>query len=140
MKCQAKPSGGRVPTVLVADDDRAVRALVRMTLLARGWRVLEATTPEETLTVARRDHPEIVLLDVLFEGSALDGLGVCRELRNSSATRGVRVVMLTARDDPETRASASAVGATTYMVKPFGPPDLIRMLELVLDQSTPDTA
>jgi len=64
---EAKRPDAHVPTVLVADDDRAVRALVRVTLMAQGWRVLEATTPEETLTVARRDHPEIVLLDVLFE-------------------------------------------------------------------------
>jgi DNA-binding NarL/FixJ family response regulator len=131
-------SDGRVPTVLVADDDRAVRALVRVTLMAQGWRVLEATTPEETLTVARREHPEIVLLDVLFEGSPRDGFVICRELRSSGATRDVRVVMLTARDDPESRAFASAVGATAYIVKPFGPLDLVRMLQLVLDQPTPD--
>lgn len=134
----AKRSDGHVPTVLVADDDRAVRALVRVTLMAQGWRVLEATTPDETLAVARRDHPEIVLLDVLFEGSPRDGFMVCRELRSSGATRDVRVVMLTARDDPESRAFASAVGATAYIVKPFGPLDLVRMLQLVLDQPTPD--
>jgi DNA-binding NarL/FixJ family response regulator len=135
---EAKRPDAHVPTVLVADDDRAVRALVRVTLMAQGWRVLEATTPEETLTVARRDHPEIVLLDVLFEGSARDGFVVCRELRSTGATRDVRVVMLTARDDPESRAFASAVGATAYIVKPFGPLDLVRMLQLVLDQPTPD--
>jgi two-component system nitrate/nitrite response regulator NarL len=135
---EAKRPDGHVPTVLVADDDRAVRALVRVTLMAQGWRVLEAATPEETLTVARREHPEIVLLDVLFEGSARDGFVVCRELRSSGATGDVRVVMLTARDDPESRAFASAVGATAYIVKPFGPLDLVRMLQLVLAQPTPD--
>jgi DNA-binding NarL/FixJ family response regulator len=135
---EAKRSHEHVPTVLVADDDRAVRALVRVTLMAQGWRVLEATTPDETLAVARRDKPEIVLLDVLFEGSARDGFVVCRELRSSGATRDVRVVMLTARDDPESRAFASAVGATAYIVKPFGPLDLVRMLQVVLEQPTPD--
>jgi DNA-binding NarL/FixJ family response regulator len=135
---EAKRSDEHVPTVLVADDDRAVRALVRVTLMAQGWRVLEATTPDETLAVARRDKPEIVLLDVLFEGSARDGFVVCRELRSSGATRDVRVVMLTARDDPESRAFASAVGATAYIVKPFGPLDLVRMLQIVLEQPTPD--
>lgn len=124
--------------MLVADDDRAVRALARVTLTAQGWRVLEAATPEQTLTVARRDHPQIVLLDVLFEGSPRDGFMVCRELRSSPTTRDVRVVMLTARDDPESRAFASAVGATAFIVKPFGPLDLVRMLQLVLDQPTPD--
>src|SRR6266508_2619902 len=69
---------------------------------------------------------------------ARDGFVVCRELRSSAGTRDVRVVMLTGRDDPESRAFASAVGATAYIVKPFGPLDLVRMLRLVLDQPTPD--
>jgi len=135
---EATRSDGRVPTVLVADDDRAVRALVRVTLMAQGWRVLEATTPDETLAVARRERPEIVLLDVRFEGSERDGFVVCRELRSGGATGDLRVVMLTARDDAESRAFASAVGATAYIVKPFGPLDLVRMLQLVLDQPTSD--
>jgi DNA-binding NarL/FixJ family response regulator len=135
---EATVTGGPTPTVLIADDDRAVRALVRVTLVAQGWRVLEAATPEESLTVARRDQPQIVLLDVTFEGSSSDGFVVCRELRSSGSTRDVRVVMLTARDDPESRAFASAVGATAYIVKPFGPLDLVRMLQLVLEQSTPE--
>src|SRR5437867_7889148 len=74
----------------------------------------------------------------MFEGSARDGFVVCRELRSSGGTRDTRVVMLTARDDAESRAFASAVGATAYIVKPFGPLDLVRMLRLVLEQPTPD--
>ena len=138
MRGEANRSEERAPTVLVADDDRAVRALVRVTLSAQGWKVLEATTPDETLAVARRDQPQIVLLDVTFEGSPRDGFVVCRELRSSAGTKDVRVVMLTARDDAESRAFASAVGATAYIVKPFGPLDLVRMLQLVLEQPTAD--
>ena len=138
MRDEAKRPQQRAPSVLIADDDRAVRALVRVTLMAQGWRVLEATTPDETLTVARREQPEIVLLDVTFEAKERDGFVVCRELRSAGATRDIRVVMLTARDDPESRAFASAVGASAYIVKPFGPLDLVRMLQLVLDQPTPD--
>ena len=135
---QTKRPDEHIPSVLIADDDRAVRALVRVTLMAQGWRVLEAATPDETLSVARQEQPQIVLLDVTFEGNARDGFVVCRELRSSGATRDVRVVMLTARDDPESRAFASAVGATAYIVKPFGPLDLVRMLRIVLEQPTPD--
>jgi DNA-binding NarL/FixJ family response regulator len=138
LRDEPKRSSEHAPTVLVADDDRAVRALVRVTLMAQGWRVIEATTPDETITVAGRERPAIVLLDVMFPGSPRDGFVVCRELRSSVATHDVRVVMLTARDDAESRAFASAVGATAYIVKPFGPLDLVRMLQLVLDQPTPD--
>jgi CheY-like chemotaxis protein len=138
MRDEAKASEVRAPSVLISDDQASVRALVRVTLMAQGWRVLEATTPGETLTVARREQPEIVLLDVLFAGAERDGFVVCRELRTAPETRDIRVVMLTARDDPESRAFASAVGATAYIVKPFGPLDLVRMLKVVLDQPTPD--
>lgn len=138
VRAEAKRAEESAPTVLVADDDRAVRALARVTLTAQGWRVLEAATPDETLAIARRDQPQIVLLDVMFEGSARDGFVVCRELRSSGGTRDVRVVMLTARDDAESRAFASAVGATAYIVKPFGPLDLVRMLQIVLEQNTAD--
>jgi DNA-binding NarL/FixJ family response regulator len=135
---EAKRLDVRAPSVLIADDHGAVRALVRVTLMAQGWRVFEATTPDETIAAARREQPEIVLLDVAFEGNVRDGFVVCRELRSAPETRDVRVVMLTARDDPESRAFASAVGATAYIVKPFGPLDLVRMLQVVLDQPTPD--
>lgn len=138
MRDEATRSAEHAPTVLVADDERAVRALVRVTLMAQGWRVIEATTPDETLVVARRERPAIVLLDVTFEGNARDGFVVCRELRGPGGTPDVRVVMLTARDDPESRAFASAVGATAYIVKPFGPLDLVRMLRIVLEQPTAD--
>src|SRR5258705_10356182 len=138
MRDEARVLDVRAPSVLIADDHAAVRALVGVTLMAQGWRVLEAATPSETLTVARREQPEIVLLDVLFTGAERDGFVVCRELRSAPETRDIRVVMLTARDDPESRAFASAVGATAYIVKPFGPLDLVRMLKVVLDQPTPD--
>ena len=138
MRDEPRPPVVRAPSVLIADDHAAVRALVRVTLMAQGWRVLEATTPGETLTIARREQPEIVLLDVIFAGTERDGFVVCRELRSAPETRDIRVVMLTARDDPESRAFASAVGATAYIVKPFGPLDLVRMLKVVLDQPTPD--
>jgi CheY-like chemotaxis protein len=119
------------PTVLVADDDPAIRALVRVTLAAQGWNVIEAATPVECLALARRHHPEVLLLDVTFEGHPRDGYSVCRELKAAPETRNISVVLFTARDEPEARAFASAVGATAFIVKPFGPLDLAGLLQLL---------
>jgi CheY-like chemotaxis protein len=119
------------PTVLVADDDPALRALVRVTLAAQGWNVIEAATPVECLALARRHRPEVLLLDVTFEGHLRDGYSVCRELKAAPETRSISVVLFTARDDPEGRAFASAVGATAFIVKPFGPLDLAALLHLL---------
>jgi CheY-like chemotaxis protein len=124
------------PTVLVADDDAGVRAVTRVALSAQGWTVLEAADPEECLVLARKHRPEVLLLDVTFEGHDRDGFAVCREIKAGRDTKAIPVILFTARDDPENRAFASAVGATAFIVKPFGPLDLVRLLRVVRDQPT----
>ena len=119
------------PRLLVIDDDAALRAVVRVVLSAQGWEVLEARGPAEGISAARREQPDVVLLDVTFPGEARDGFSVCRELRSLPATKRIPIVLFTALNDPENRAFGSAVGATAYLVKPFGPLDLLRMLRLV---------
>jgi len=85
--------------------------------------------------MAREHRPEVLLLDVNFECHDRDGFAVCRELTADRETRSIRVVLFTANDDPENRAFASAVGATAFIVKPFGPLDLVRLLRVIREQS-----
>ena len=129
---------GKQPSVLVADDDPGIRTLARITLAAHGWTVIEASTPEECLALAKRHRPEVLLLDVNFEGHRRDGYSVCRELKAAAATRSIHVVLFTARDDPEGRAFASAVGASAFIVKPFDPLDLADLLEVLRHGSERD--
>jgi len=126
------------PTVLIADDDAGLRTVTRVALSAQGWTVFEAASPEECLALAREHRPEVVLLDVNFEGHERDGFAVCRELTAARDTRSIRVVLFTANDDPENRAFASAVGATAFIVKPFGPADLLQLVRLVREEVTGD--
>ena len=126
------------PTVLVADDDAGLRAAARVTLAAQGWTVLEASTPEDCLALAKERRPDVLLLDVNFEGHRRDGYSVCRELKAAADTRSIRVVLFTARDEPEGRAFASAVGASAFIVKPFSPLDLADLLQLLLHGSERD--
>jgi DNA-binding NarL/FixJ family response regulator len=79
----------------------------------------------------------VVLLDVNFEGHDRDGFAVCRELTAARDTKSIRVVLFTASDDPENRAFASAVGATAFIVKPFGPDDLVGLLRVIREQPGP---
>jgi len=129
---------GHEPAVLVADDDSSLRAAARVTLSAQGWTVIEASTPEECLALARRHRPEVLLLDVNFEGHRRDGYSVCRELKAAADTRRIHIVLFTARDEPEGRAFASAVGASAFIVKPFGPQDLADLLQVLLHGSERD--
>ena len=125
------PSGPLSPRVVVIDDDAALRATVRITLRAQGWDVLEAGDPDAGVALAASSRPDIVLLDVAFIGAVRDGFAVCRELRSMPATKDTPIVLFTATDDAESRAFASAVGATAYLVKPFGAVELQRFLGLV---------
>jgi len=134
----SEPRNGHEPTVIVADDDAGLRAAARVTLRAQGWSVIEASTPDECLALARRHRPEVLLLDVNFEGHRRDGYSVCRELKAAPDTRSIRVVLFTASDDPEGRAFASAVGASAFIVKPFGPQELADLLQVLLHGSERD--
>src|SRR3982074_2386246 len=134
----SEPRNGHEPTVIVADDDAGLRAAARVTLTAQGWSVIEASTPDECLALARRPPPEVLLLDGHVEGPRRDGYSVCRELKAAPDTRSIRVVLFTASDDPEGRAFARAGGAPALIVQRFGPQDLADLLQVVRHGSERD--
>ncbi len=113
-------------TLLIADDEPHIVSLVRETLEDDRIRVLEASDGEEALQLARAEHPDIVLLDVHMPG--LDGLEVCRRLRDDRRFDQTRIVMLTAAAQAADEARGRAAGADHYFTKPFSP---IRLLSLV---------
>ncbi|HEV8535238.1 MAG TPA: response regulator [Candidatus Limnocylindria bacterium] len=119
--------------ILIADDHRFIRDMVRITLSTQGWSIAEAATPDQALDLARRDPPQAVLLDVVFdEDGGPTGFDVCRELKADPVTKAIPVVMLTARDSAADRKAGLAAGASHYLVKPFGPIDLINTLRGLL--------
>jgi len=121
-----------VLTVLVADDSNHMRELVRITLSSQGWRVVETGDPATVPELVRTASPDLVLLDVLFEGFKPDGFDVCRTLKGDATTREVPVIMLSARDKPGDLAEGRAAGAAHYLLKPFGPIELINAIKRVL--------
>ncbi len=121
--------------ILVADDQRFIRDMVRITLSTQGWTIAEAATPDQTVDLAHRDPPRAVLLDVNFdEDNGPTGFDVCKLLKNDPATKAIPVVMLTARDSAADRKAGMAAGASHYLVKPFGPIDLINTLRGILGE------
>ena len=129
---------GKAPRVLFADDDAEVRAVVRSTLQSHGWTVYEAATPAATLDLAFHEQPDGILLDVVFRQHSLDGLGVCRKLREAPLTRNIPIVMLAADSTAADREQAVAAGATAYLTKPFRAQELVRALSDALGVGTPD--
>jgi predicted signal transduction protein with EAL and GGDEF domain/DNA-binding response OmpR family regulator len=104
------------PLILIADDDPTVRLLARETLMAAGFRVLDAVDGEEALKLFAADPPCLVILDV--EMPILDGLSVCRALREEFAS-DVPVLITTGHDDFEAVHSAFDAGATDFVSKPI---------------------
>jgi DNA-binding response OmpR family regulator len=122
-----------VLTVLIADDSNHMRELVRITLSSQGWRVVETGDPDAVSELVKTAKPDMVLLDVTFEGFKHDGFDVCRTLKGDTETREVPVVMLSAHDKAADKAEGRAVGASDYLLKPFGPIELIDTIKKVLD-------
>ena len=121
--------------ILIADDQRFIRDMVRITLTTQGWTIAEAATADQAIDLAHRDPPRAVLLDVNFdEAGGPTGFDVCKLLKEDPATKAIPVVMLTARDSSADRKAGLAAGASHYLVKPFGPIDLINTLRGLLGE------
>ncbi|MFM7175594.1 MAG: response regulator transcription factor [Caldilinea sp.] len=109
--------------ILVVEDDRRIRDLLRRGLLFEGYTIDTAEDGETALRVAREMVPDAVILDVMLP--KLDGLEVCRRLRSAS---NVPILMLTARDSVQDRVTGLDAGADDYMVKPFAFDELLARL------------
>ncbi|MPV69355.1 EAL domain-containing protein [Burkholderia sp. BE17] len=105
------------PVILIVDDDAMTRLLVVETLEPEGFRVEEATGPQEGIDAFLRHRPAVVLLDVEMPGG--DGFACCRRLRALPEGRRVPIVMLTGNDDDASIASAFDAGATDFVSKPM---------------------
>ncbi len=105
------------PSILVVDDEPEVRKVVRSVLEADGYEVAEAADGPAALllmsSIGGPRGPHLVVLDVMMPG--IDGIEVCRQIDHQRT----KVLMLTARDDAETRTAAEEAGADHYMTKPF---------------------
>ncbi len=109
--------------------------MVRITLATEGWTFLEADRPAETLAVAKAQLPSLILLDVVFPpetSDGLDGFDILRALKAVDSTRPIPVVMLTGRDTAADRKAGMEAGAVEYLVKPFGPIDLVNTIRRIL--------
>ncbi|MEM7340309.1 MAG: response regulator transcription factor [Actinomycetota bacterium] len=120
-------------TVLVVDDEPRITRVVRDYLDQAGFAVLEASTGEEALEQFSARRPDLVVLDLGLPG--IDGFDVVRELRNRSE---VPIVILTARSDETDRVVGLELGADDYVVKPFGPKELVARIRAVLRRVAAD--
>jgi len=114
-------------TILVVDDEPRIVELARDYLEHAGYRVITANDGRGALDAARRERPDLVVLDLGLPG--LDGLDVTRELRRDGS---IPIVMVTARDDELDKLLGLELGADDYLTKPFSPRELVARVKAVL--------
>jgi len=121
--------------VLIVEDEPDIRELVVHHLKREGYQVSAAASGEEALRQVQAAPPDLVLLDLMMP--AMDGLEVCRRLRQDPATASLPIVMLTAKGDEVDRVLGLEIGADDYVVKPFSPKELLARVRAVLRRSRP---
>ena len=121
------------PTILIVEDDASIREYLELGFGYEGFRVVQAATGSEALTLFGREAPDVVVLDVGLPG--LDGFAVLRAIRERSQ---VPVLMLTARDGVDDRIGGLRLGADDYLVKPFHFGELVARIQAVLRRSQPE--
>ncbi len=117
--------------ILLADDEETVRSLVAATIRDdEQYSLLEAKDGNEALEIARRERPDLILLDIVMPGKT--GYEVCRLLKSDPTTKHVSIILLTALTQEADRQAGRAAGADGYFSKPFSPVALIRKVEEIL--------
>ena len=124
--------------ILIVEDDSTIRALLEMALLGSGYAdVSSAARGDEGLDLVRREKPDLVLLDVMLPG--LDGLAIARRIRETPELAATRILMLTARTEPDDIVRGLEAGADDYVTKPFDRKVLLARIKAVLRRGLPVT-
>lgn len=122
--------------ILIVEDDSTIRSILAMTLKGAGYgRVRTASRGDEGMEAIRQSHPALVLLDLMLPG--LDGLSICRLVRENPDFADTRILMLTAKGEDEDVVRGLELGADDYVVKPFSREVLLARINAVLRRQNP---
>jgi DNA-binding response OmpR family regulator len=125
--------------ILVVDDEAPIIEVLTYNLKRANYEVLVAWDGEQALRLARREQPDLIILDLMLP--KLDGIEVCRTLRRERDRNGdVAIIMLTARDEEVDRVVGLELGADDYVVKPFSVRELLARVKNVLRRTLPQAS
>ncbi len=120
--------------ILVIDDEPKIVEICQDYLKASGFEVLSASNGLQGLNAARREKPDLIVLDLMMPG--MDGLDVCRNLRREG---NIPIIMLTARVEESDKLVGLELGADDYITKPFSPRELVARVRVVLRRASGDS-
>jgi len=113
--------------ILLVDDEKDLSDMVKMRLESHGYEVLTAYDGQEGLDKARREKPDLIILDLMLP--KLDGYKVCRMLKFDEKHKSIPIVMFTSRVQDSDKKMGEEVGANAYITKPFEPETLLSTVQ-----------
>ena len=117
-------------TILLVEDFDDTRLMMKMWLVKRGYRVIEAETGEEAIAIARSEHPDLILMDVMMPG--MNGLDATHQIRQYQSLRTTPIVAVSAYGADEYRRIAIEAGCDEYVSTPFEPRALAELIDSLL--------
>lgn len=119
--------------ILVVDDEPDILEILRYNLQKEGYEVFSASDGEEGLKVAEREHPNLIILDIMMP--KMDGVELCRQLRSRPAFSKTLIAFLTAREEDYSQIAALEGGGDDYITKPIRPRVLLSRIKALLRRS-----
>lgn len=129
--------GTHTPCVLVVEDESAQREVLQYNLEAEGFDVVVADNGEDALLLVQEEQPDLLVLDWMLP--KVSGIEVCRQVKADPATRGIPIIMLSARSEETDRVRGLETGADDYVVKPYSVVELMARLRTQLRRTRPAT-
>ena len=119
------------PTILLVEDFDDTRLMMKLWLQRNGYRVIEAETGEEAISIARRDLPDLIIMDVMMPG--MNGLDATQQIRQYQPLNQVPIVAVSAYGADEYRKIALEAGCDEYVSTPFNPAELADLIGSLLE-------
>lgn len=116
--------------ILVVEDDKHISKLIKYNLEKGGYECLIAHTGEKSIDILKKDRVDLIILDIMLPG--MDGLEVCRRVKELDNLKSLPIIMLTAKGEELDRIVGLELGADDYMVKPFSPRELLLRIKAIL--------
>jgi CheY-like chemotaxis protein len=123
-------AGTRPPKILLVEDFDDTRLMMRLWLQRKGYRVIEADTGEQAVTVAQREHPDLIIMDMMMPG--MNGLDATQQIRQDQTLRRTPIVAVSAYGVDEYRRLALDAGCNEYVSTPFDPAALAEIIASLL--------
>ena len=123
------------PTIMLVEDDEAIRELLRFVLQQNNFDIAEFVDAETAIKGLEKKHPSLILMDWMLPG--MNGVQLTEKLKSSSFSRNIPIILLTARGEEEDKVRAFDCGADDYVTKPFSPRELIARIRAVIRRAVP---